>query len=234
MTKKLLSVMMAATMLFATSCQQDEVLAPNNGEEALVQVNLSTPQIATRAYSDGQTATHLQYAVYEKVNGEWVELPALTKTQETINLKKTVNLKLTTGNEYTLVFWAAAPNAPYTIDFGAKTMTVDYTKVKGNDENRDAFINDTTIIVNGNANLDIHLRRPFAQLNIGTSDLEASKNAGYEVVSVSMTKGERGFLFTQLSTLFRVKLLAKLLSPMIGLSFPKVRNSPLKVTTTWQ
>ncbi|MBQ5750782.1 MAG: hypothetical protein IIV86_05575, partial [Bacteroidaceae bacterium] len=174
MTKKLLSVMMAATMLFATSCQQDEVLAPNNGEEALVQVNLSTPQIATRAYSDGQTATHLQYAVYDEAGNE---LTALTVTDETINLKKTVNFKLTNGNKYTLVFWAAAPNAPYAIDFGAKTMTVDYTAVEGNDENRDAFINDTTIIVNGNANLDIHLRRPFAQLNIGTSDLKASENA---------------------------------------------------------
>lgn len=184
MTKKLLSVMMAATMLFATSCQQDEVLAPNNGEEALVQVNLSTPQIATRAYSDGQTATHLQYAVYDEAGNE---LTALTVTDETINLKKTVNFKLTNGNKYTLVFWAAAPNAPYAIDFGAKTMTVDYTAVVGNDENRDAFINDTTIIVNGNANLDIHLRRPFAQLNIGTSDLEASKNAGYEVTATKIS-----------------------------------------------
>ncbi|MBQ2978834.1 MAG: hypothetical protein IJE18_01830, partial [Bacteroidaceae bacterium] len=66
MKKNLLFTALAATtMLFATSCQQDEVFV--DGNESIVTFEVGTPQMATRAnYSDGMTATKLQWAVYNE------------------------------------------------------------------------------------------------------------------------------------------------------------------------
>ena len=162
-------------MMFAASCEQQE-LTPNLGSEAMVSFNVATPQIATKAYSGGTTATKLQYAVYD---AEGNILGDLTKTNETINGSATVKLPLVTGNKYSVIFWAAAEDAPYTVDFVAKTMTVDYTRVSSNNEKLDAFYKYHTFTVNGAQTETIELKRPFAQLNIGTADYAASTSAGY-------------------------------------------------------
>jgi hypothetical protein len=178
MKKNFFFWMTAIAMLIMSSCQKEVGF----GTEATVSFEIGTPEIATRAYSDGTTATVLQYAVYD---AEGNELQGFTKSvanqnAETINISKTVNLQLTTGNTYSVIFWAAAENAPYTVDFANKTMTVDYSTAVSNDENRDAFYKFHEFTVTGAQTEIIELRRPFAQLNIGTGDLEASKNAGYE------------------------------------------------------
>ena len=176
MTKKILFGMMAATMMFATSCENELDLGTNAGENAQVTFSVGTPEIATRAYSDGQTATVLQYAVYD---AEGNELTDLTVTDAEIHGSTTVNLQLTTGNTYSVIFWAAAEGAPYDVDFGAKTMTVDYDEAVSNDETRDAFYKYHTFTVKGAQTETIELKRPFAQLNIGTADYAASTSAGY-------------------------------------------------------
>lgn len=173
--KKILFSLMAAIMIFATSCENDLELGAT-GKTSVVSFSVESPEMASRAYSDGLSATKLQYAVYE---GEQI-LPALTKTDGTINGKTTVNLQLTTGNTYTVIFWAAAPDAPYSVNFANKTMTVDYTNAVSNAENRDAFYAKKTFTVTGSQTETIELRRPFAQLNIGTADYVDAKKAGYE------------------------------------------------------
>ncbi len=175
--KKIFFGILAVVAMIATSCQQEVDLGVEVGKTATVSFEVGTP---TRAYSDGTTATVLQYAVYE----EETELTDLTKSlkndnAETINISTTVNLQLVTGNTYTVIFWAAAPNAPYTVDFGAKTMTVDYNGIKSNNEALDAFYAKHTFTVKGAQTETIVLKRPFAQLNIGTSDYTASASAGY-------------------------------------------------------
>ena len=175
MSKRFFAGLMAVAMLFTASCEHQD-FSPNVEGENTVTITVTTPQIATKAYSDGNTATVLQYAVYD-VNGNI--LGDLTKTDETIHGSTTVNLQLTTGNTYSVLFWAAAPNAPYAVDFGAKTMTVDYTDAVCNDENRDAFYAYHTFTVTGAQTEIIQLKRPFAQLNIGTADYAASTSAGY-------------------------------------------------------
>lgn len=172
MKKNFFFWMAAIVMLIMSSCQQEAGF----GTEATVSFQVGTPEIATRAYSDGMTATVLQYAVYDE-NG--TELEDLTVTNGEIHGSTTVNLQLTTGNTYSVIFWAAAPNAPYTVDLGAKTMTVNYNGALSNDENRDAFYKYHTFTVTGAQTEIIELRRPFAQLNIGTNDYEASEKAGY-------------------------------------------------------
>ena len=183
--KKLSFLLLGATMLFATSCDSED-LGGNAGQTAAVSYNIDLSQIGSRAYSDGSQATRLQYAVYDENNNL---LERLTRTNEEIHGSTTVNLQLTTGNTYYVVFWASAPEAPYNVSFSEKTMTVNYDGAKCNDEKRDAFYAcDTIEVVKAEAK-SIELKRPFAQLNIGTADadLEASALAGYTPVYSSVT-----------------------------------------------
>ena len=174
--KKLLLGMSAFAMLFAASCQRELDSVKGEGL-ANVTFKVSTPAIATRAYSDGTTATVLQYAVYDAAGEQITEL---SKTDGTlVGNAANVTLQLTTGNEYAVVFWAAAPTAPYTVDLANKTMTVDYTDAKSNDETRDAFYHYEEFTVGGEMTLNVELKRPFAQLNIGTNDYALAATAGY-------------------------------------------------------
>ena len=166
----------AMAMLWATSCNDDLNVEYQAGEAAPVAFSISAPEINTRAYSDGTTATVLQYAVY---NDDGELLDDLTVTNGEIHGSTTVELMLTTGNTYSVVFWAAADGAPYSLDFAEKKMTVDYSKALSNDENRDAFYKWHTFTVSGAQTETIELRRPFAQLNVGTNDFAASTSAGY-------------------------------------------------------
>ena len=156
--KKILFGMMTAAAVLATSCAKELQSAEG---DANVTFAVGTPEIATRAYSDGTTATDLQYAVYD-AKGNLLE--DLTGTQE-INISTTVELKLTTGNTYTVAFWADSEDAPYTVDFEAKSVSVDYAGVKSNDENLDAFYAWYTFTVTGTQTETVDLKRPFAQLN---------------------------------------------------------------------
>lgn len=174
----------AAFGMLLTSCQNDLDFVQNAGETSTVSFQVGTPEIATRAYSDGLTAKVLQYAVYDS---EGNILSDLTETDATINGSTTVNLQLTTGDTYSVIFWAAAENAPYTVNFDEKTMTVSYDGAKSNDETRDAFYKYHTFTVTGAQTETIELKRPFAQLNIGTGDYTASENAGYVPTTSAVT-----------------------------------------------
>ena len=177
--KKLLYGMMAATIMFASSCQ-NELEVGATGDESVVSFTIATPEMDSRAYSDGLSATVLQYAVYD-ANGTY--LSDLTGTKK-FSKNTSVEIKLTTGNNYTVIFWASAPatnesSSPYTVDFANKTMTVNYTNAVSNDESRDAFYATKPIKVTGAMTESIELKRPFAQLNIGTNDFTESNGAGF-------------------------------------------------------
>ena len=170
MKKSLIFSMFAATMLLATSCQQDEVFVDNSG--AVVTFEISTPEIATRAFSDGATATQLQYAVYD-ADLKLVDREGLKGTEQFNNKKANIQMDLAAGKTYNVLFWAAAPDAPYTIDYDKLVMSVSYEGAVSNAENRDAFYCFKNITVKqGNESVKVILTRPFAQLNIGTDDLE--------------------------------------------------------------
>ena len=163
-------------MLLTTSCVNEIAPSKEIGDTP-VTFQIGTPEIATRAYSDGTTATKLQYAVYDE-DGNLLE--DLKVEDAKINGSTSIELQLATGNEYSIIFWAAAQDAPYTINFAEKTMTVNYQSAVCNDETRDAFYKCHTFTVRGAQTETIELKRPFAQLNIGTNDYEASEKAGYK------------------------------------------------------
>ena len=167
--KKNLFFGLFATMmlLLTTACQKENDLLGNG--EATISFEISTPQMATRAFSDGNTATKLWYAVYHK-DGEGYELLRKVGTAELDGKKARVDVQLATGKTYSVLFWAQADGAPFVLDYDNLTMSVTYGKC--NDENYDAFYWFKEVEVNGTATVGVTLTRPFAQLNIGTKDLE--------------------------------------------------------------
>ncbi len=188
--KKLFSMLAMAVALIATSCSQDDFDVAG-GNEATVTFSVQLPQdIATRAYSDGQTATNLYYAVYAK-GSKTVLITNKKEGGEVVtfdNKVATVNLALANGMSYDMIFWAVSPNnETYNVDFAAQTMTVDYTKMFANDEDNDAFYSFETFTVHGAHAGDVKLYRPFAQINLGTNDYAGAATAGLTVLNSEMT-----------------------------------------------
>ena len=186
------TVAMSALMLMATSCADDQTSDLKAGAESTVTITAQLPgDMGTRAFADGLTAKHLQYAVYEagqstplKVFGDET---TVVGEAEMVNLKKSVTLKLTSGKSYDVIFWAdATTDSPYTFNPASQEVSVDYSKVNNNSDNCDAFFKKETITVSGNQSVDVQLTRPFAQVNIGTDDFDAAKASGLEVTQTEV------------------------------------------------
>lgn len=186
------TVAMSALMLMATSCADDQTSDLKAGAESTVTITAQLPgDMGTRAFADGKKATELHYAVYEK--GTTTPLEVCKKADGTkgqpegtatmTGLKTTISLQLTTGKEYDFVFWADAPgDNVYTFNSENQTVTVNYANAGNNTDNLDAFFGQKKALkVSGNMSISQELRRPFAQINIGTDDFDAAAAAGYTV-----------------------------------------------------
>ena len=181
--KKNLFFGLFATMmlLLTTACQKENDLLGNG--EATISFEISTPQMATRAFSDGTTATQLQYAVYDANNERITRIAPDTTT---INGSTQVNIQLAAGKTYKVLFWAANEDAPYTIDFENLKMNVNYTGAVSNDERRDAFYCYYEVTADRPKTENVTLTRPFAQLNIGTNDFDKLDGVSAEKTSVKV------------------------------------------------
>ena len=143
MRKNLLFGLFATmVLLLTTACQKENDFFGNG--EATISFEISTPQMATRAFSDGTTATQLQYAVYDE-NGAFIgRLSPNAAESEPVEItdfngKRTINIQLAAGKKYNVLFWASAPNSPYSVDYETKVLSVDYTKTVCNCDANDAF-----------------------------------------------------------------------------------------------
>lgn len=197
MNKKLfLGMFAAAGMLFATSCSNDELDVVQSGNEAQVTFSLAAEGgIATRAISDGTGAKKLVYAVYN-ASGELIETIANTDVNGQIvdnsafdnGSTENVTITLAKGQQYTVAFWAQNPNCTAYTTTDLKNVTIDYAGLN-NDETRDAFFKAETFTVTGNTEIDVVLKRPFAQINVGVyqTDWDAAKASGIEIEKSKVT-----------------------------------------------
>lgn len=197
MNKKLfLGMFAAAGMLFATSCSNDELDVGQSGNEAQVTFSLAAEGgIATRAISDGTGAKKLVYAVYN-ASGELIETIANTDVNGQIvdnsafdnGLTENVTITLAKGQQYTVAFWAQNPNCTAYTTTDLKNVTIDYAGLN-NDETRDAFFKAETFTVTDNTEIDVVLKRPFAQINVGVyqTDWDAAKASGIEIEKSKVT-----------------------------------------------
>ena len=182
MKKQLSKLAIFALLLSTASCADEKFVDELAGGETTVTFNAQLPTgLQTRVAGDGLTATTLSYAVYEQGK----TTPLITSEDEVTfeNHQATVSLRLAAGKTYDFLFWADSyekddAENPYDVDFATQTLTVDYSDAKSNDEARDAFFGTAKVDVKGAVSQNITLKRPFAQLNIGTNDMEAAKTAG--------------------------------------------------------
>lgn len=190
-------------VLAVAACQKENLgeVAPD-GREAEVKLTLTSPQIGTKSYADGQTVNKVFVHVYQQDADGNLKYIAPATAGESATPSQVVDMtggaakystRLVTGQKYTFVFWAeyrdAASPSPYTYDPETKTVTVNYTAVAGNDETRDAFCNVLKDVeITGAYSSDVKLYRPFAQLNFGVTseDYAAAKAAGLEVTAAQV------------------------------------------------
>ena len=176
MKKSILATALLGALSLA-SCSDDSLSTQvADGTEVAVTLTAQLPgSIASRSISDGLTADYLRYAVYEA----GTTTPVITDNATFgSSLTTQISLKLLSGRSYEFVFWADAQGTDevYAFDAEARTITVDYDAAKANDENRDAFFGQYSIAkVSGPINETITLRRPFAQINVGTDDWAEAK-----------------------------------------------------------
>ena len=182
MKTKLFSMFAVAAMLLTTSCSNDETKELVSGEPVTTSFKVQLPNsIGTRpnkgakkAFADGKTATVLKYMVFDENNNRVTTIPTGEKA---INLSTDVQLSLFAGKKYKIVFWAANAAAPYTIDETGK-VTVNYEGMKTNDESLDAFCRCYEYTAGAEVENPVQLYRPFAQLNVGTKDMDKAVELG--------------------------------------------------------
>lgn len=184
-------------VLAVAACQKENLgeVAPD-GREAEVKLTLTSPQIGTKSYADGQTVNKVFVHVYQQDAAGNLKYIAPAAAGESATPSQVVDMtdgaakystRLVTGQKYTFVFWAQADNAPYTYDTDAKTITVNYASAAGNDESRDAFYNVLpNVKIEGAYTASVQLSRPFAQLNFGAADYEEAKAAGLTVTDATV------------------------------------------------
>lgn len=188
----LMCVTFAATGLLTTSCSNDlDQPAPGNDGNVVITAHMPAG-INSRAFSDGTKATTLHYAVYEEGTQNVVftsENASDPKASYNGDLTFSLSLNLVKGRSYDFIFWAdcGGSDSPYTFSPEDQDIWINYSGIKSNDENRDAFFNvEKNITVTGAMQKNIQLQRPFAQLNIGTDDLDKMAAANVELGTVSV------------------------------------------------
>lgn len=188
--KKILSLSCAAAIIFsAVSCMQEKLPAGSVSDDTVTaSLNVSVPDgIQTKAFGDAAGITSVDYEIWEKDEaGSYTKLVMSSELALDENLEGTLELKLIRFRTYGVFFWASTsdkhtPDA----DYGLQKMKIDYT---ANFEN-DAFAG-RLLDINAETDLklpDVVLKRPFAQLNFATDDLEDDTVTAGKLSLQSMT-----------------------------------------------
>lgn len=175
------SMMAAMVLLLSSACSSDDELLRGNGNEALVSFNVElSGGMQTKTISDGATADQLIVHVFDE-KGTYQE--KLGTTVEPFNKSTSVSIKLVKGKTYSFMFWASAGNdSPYTIGADGKTINVSYDNATANNENRDAFLGVVKDLeVTGSFEQSVTLKRPFAQINFLTDDIDKAGEGGLTI-----------------------------------------------------
>ena len=111
-----LSMLAMVSMLFVTSCSQDELIdEATNGDFVNAIFTLGTADgMGTRAVGDGTAVNKVACAVYD---AEGVELEELYKIEDVVGKTATYNVRLTKGQNYRIAFFAYNAEADaYNVD----------------------------------------------------------------------------------------------------------------------
>ena len=177
MKKYFLSIVALAVMLFATSCQES-LVEPQVGGTTTFTVQLPDA-MGTKAIGDASIIDRLYVAVYENFdeNGGTLPTSAIYKTNVPVSGGvATVALNLIQGQKYDIVFWAQ--NGTSYVDENSELLSIPMKNIFHNNEEGAAFFHfEPNFEPKGYAK-GITLRRPFAQLNLGTTEESLETDLG--------------------------------------------------------
>ncbi len=185
MKKILIPAISLAALLLTGACSIDERTSGDNGNEAMLTLNMGLDgAVQTRAIGDGSGADHLIYAVFDETGTRRIE--GINQVSKDVTFPTTETITLAKGQTYKIAFWAQNKACTAYKVSNEMVVNIDYKDAKSNDETRDAFFKTVEVTVTGDAELDVELTRPFAQLNVGIyeSDWTAGEKAGI-VISTS-------------------------------------------------
>ena len=202
MKKFLICFAAMSSMLFAASCQKDVASDVQEVEYVTAVFTVETHQqpeskavisADQKAIGDGLAADNLVFAVFDDEGneltdlrlGDWVnkigEDNTVIKFDNSEMPKATVTVTLVRGKQYSFVCWAQN-EAAVCYDFkDMKNIGISYADYNvSNNDLRDAFYAYATTNgkVTENFSQIITLKRPFAQINIGTADFVEAEKAG--------------------------------------------------------
>lgn len=184
--KKFLFLSAAAVALLGTSCAQEDI-SPVDNNDGMTTIRVSIPADLTSRYGEGNMATKLYVAIYPQYEDVAIfsNFPNSTKTAgftvgdfgapDADNMRTAyVKVPLVKNDTYSVLCWAQNPTCSdykwveedqmITISYGTDNTIANFA------EERDAFFGqDTNFKSTGNGGTII-LKRPFAQINVGTAD----------------------------------------------------------------
>lgn len=169
-----------------TACQNDDLMS--NGADGTQTVTFSAqlPNALTRAYGDAGSITTLHYAVYPTNSSTAVVNSYIVSPEATNSFS--VQVDLVKGQKYDIFFWAdcGEDDSPY--EFTGKSVNVSYEEnLASNNEKRDAFYAVKKEFTATSGTAEVELYRPFAQLNIATTDYAVAQAANITVSDVQVT-----------------------------------------------
>lgn len=186
----------AAMAVLAGACAKEQV--GQEGQTGMVTFEVENPVAVTKAIGDGMTAKQLYYQVFDATGNPIAGLPV---QQETLSsLKTTVSFQLIKDQTYNFVFWAQTAETGYYTVTDLRTITANYEGKKSNDENFDAFFAvEKALTINGPITKTVTLKRPFAQINIATTDV---LKAGDTKVNLDFTGAKSAVTVKGVPTVF--------------------------------
>lgn len=163
--KKLIYILIALPMLFA-SCSQEEEILGNESVEMSFKAEIPA-DVASRASDNGSMVVNkVVCAVFE----DGVELPLLRKVVDIVDGQDIIYAPtLIKGRTYDVVFWAMKNDCYNVADLKSITRNTSATTPESD---FDAFTQSVEVTISSSASKEVTLVRPFAQLNIGITNEE--------------------------------------------------------------
>lgn len=169
--KKILFLLSAAAMLLA-GCAKEALTGSGEGEQT-VSISVAIPDVLTKAAADNDgNAKKANRWIFEVRDAQGalffrkVEYPVAGTTQQTFKVS------LIKNQSYNLLFWADNNGGFYNAEDLTNVTLTDASAYVGNLDARDAFTACKTYTATNNESVSVELYRPFAQLNVVTTDLE--------------------------------------------------------------
>ena len=187
---KILKLLAAATLIALTTaaCQKEKLFDSQTASEETVTFTVKTDAAATKATADGDGQgaglNRCLVAVYMKTADpalpyKLYDTPAATGS----GLNYTFTVNLIRKQTYQIVVWADKGETVYDVNEGLTLVTRKTGDVACNSDAYDAFYASTEFVQGTTTSTAITAKRPFAQLNLITKDL----NENFQPGAVSVT-----------------------------------------------